>query len=347
MSGAESHLPIMPAFVVGAAALVIAAFGWVFEPVRFYGAWLAAFVLLGAWPLGSMALLMTHSLTGGRWGVALRPALRLGVCTLPLLLLAALPFAFGLRALYIWAGPAGHALGNHFYLNVPFFALRGVLYLVIWLGLAIVVLRVRMLARFAPIGLFLLAITASFAAIDTTMSLDPHFTSSVYGMLAAAGMGLLALSAAVLLCAAGTADSALRADFGKLLLALSILWIYLDFMQLLIIWQSDLASESPWYLARSRGFWGILRILIVVGHFVVPFFLLLSPRMQRSTRALIALAGLLVAMEVLRVWWTVLPALGQRIGWVDVACMIGVGGVALGFAARLNGSSFVREPRHV
>ena len=47
-----------------------------------------------------------------------------------------------------------------------------------------------------------------------------------------------------------------REDLGKLLLALVVLWIYLDFMQLLIVWQSDLAAEAPWYLARARGFWG-------------------------------------------------------------------------------------------
>ena len=348
MSGGALRATIIPALRIGIVGLMIAVLGWIFEPVRFYGGWLGAFVLLGAWPLGCMALLLTHSLTGGGWGIALRPALRLGVCALPLLLPAAVPFAVGLSAIYVWARPAGHDLSNHFYLNLPFFALRGALYLIVWLVLAVVVLRARELRRFAPVGLFVLAVTASFAAIDTTMSLDPHFTSSVYGMLTAAGMGLLALSVAVLLCAADTAEAwGYARTSAKLLLALSILWIYLDFMQLLIVWQSDLASDAPWYLERSRGFWGAMRILIVIGHFVVPFFLLLSPKLQRSTGALIGLAGLLVAMEVLRTWWTVLPALGQGISWVDIACMIGVGGVAFGFAAWMNGSQFAHEPRHV
>jgi hypothetical protein len=326
----------------GAIGLALAALGWVQEPARFYAAWLGAFVLLGAWPLGSMALLLAHALTGGRWGLALRPALRTGVCALPLLLPAAVPFAIGLPSLYAWARPDGQAIGNHFYLNVPFFALRGTLYLAGWLVLAVVVLRAATLARIAPAGLFLLAVTVSFAAVDTTMSLDPHFVSSVYGMLTAAGMGLLALSVAVLLSVARTGETGVRADFGKLLLALSMLWIYLDFMQLLIIWQSDLASESPWYLARSRGFWGAMRGLIVVGHFVVPCCLLLSPRLQRSPRALAGLAALLIAMEVLRTWWTVLPALGEEIGWADVACVLGVGGTALGFATWTS-----RAVRHV
>ena len=320
------------AFIVGAAGLAVAALGWVSNAPRFYGGWLAAFTLLGAWPLGSMAILMVHSLTGGRWGDALRPALRTGVCALPLLLPAAFPLAGGLASLYAWARPGDAAhLANRFYLNVPFFTVRGVVYLVVWFTLGALVLRSRALHRIAPAGLFLLAMTTTFAAIDTTMSLDPHFVSSIYGMLAAAGMALLALSMAVLLTAAEIAPE-VRADFGKLLQALVILWIYLDFMQLLIVWQSDLAVEAPWYLDRSRGVWGAVRIVIALGHFVLPFFLLVSPRLQRSRPVVIGVAALLVVMEILRSWWTVLPSLGETVGWIDAGCMAGVGGIALGFA---------------
>lgn len=238
----------------------------------------------------------------------------------------------GLAPLYAWARPEDAAhLANRFYLNVPFFAVRGVIYLVVWFALGMMVLRGRSLERIAPAGLFLLALTTTFAAIDTTMSLDPYFVSSIYGMMAATGMVLLALSVAVLLSAA-QAPAEVVADFGKLLQALVILWIYLDFMQLLIVWQSDLASEAPWYLDRSRGLWGATRVAIAVGHFALPFLLLVSPRLQRSRAVVIGVAALLVAMEVLRSWWTVLPSLGETVGWIDVGCMLGVGGIAAGFA---------------
>ena len=177
MSRAERY-----ALACGAAGLAVAATGWVFDAPSFYAGWLAALTLLGAWPLGSMAVLLVHALTGGRWGDALRPALRLGVCTLPLLLPAVLPLGAGLAAIYPWARPdAAQHFGNTFYLNVPFFAARGAAYLAIWFVLGWLVLRARDLAGIAPAGLFLLAVTTTFAAIDTTMSLDPHFTSSIYG----------------------------------------------------------------------------------------------------------------------------------------------------------------------
>jgi hypothetical protein len=336
------------ALPVGVLGLAIATYGWRLKSGGFFSGWLAALTLFSAWPLGSMALLLIHSLTGGRWGEVLRPALRVGVCSLPLLLPAVLPLAAGLSPLYAWARPdaAGH-LANAFYLNVPFFAARGAVYLAVWFVLGWVVLFGRRIARFAPAGLFLLAVTTTFAAIDATMSLDPHFTSSIYGMIAAAGMALLALSMAVLLTA-GRATPDERADLGKLLLALVILWIYLDFMQLLIIWQSDLSTDVPWYLDRSRGVWGGLRIAIVIGHFVLPFFLLLSPRMQRSRVVILSVAALLVAMEILRSWWTVLPALGRSIDWIDLACMAGLGGLAIGLGSWMaRRPVFARRASHV
>ena len=318
------------ATMAGIAGLLVAALGWVLDPAGFYGDWLAALTLFAAWPLGSMAILMIHALTGGRWGEVLQPALRLGLGSLPLLWPACLPLIPGLPLLYPWARP-GAAFGNGFYLNVPFFAGRGVAYLLIWLVLGWLVLRPRPLAAVAPAGLFVLALTTSFAAIDATMSLDPHFTSTIYGMVTAAGIGLFALSVAVLLTAAEVRPD-VRGDLGKLLLALVVLWIYLDFIQLLIVWQSNLVADAPWYLQRSRGLWGVVWLLTTAGHFVLPFFLLLSPRMRRSRRVVVSVSWLLVVTAVLRSWWTVLPSLGRGVDWIAVACVIGLGGVALGFA---------------
>lgn len=309
-----------PVTLAAGACLLPAALGWVLDPARFYPAWLAAFTFAAMWPLGSLALLLIHPLTGGRWGDAVRPALLLGVCAMPVLLPALLPLLAGLPRLYEWARPGAH-LNNAFYLNVPFFAARGVVFLVTWFGLAALVLS-GAAARVAAPGLFALAVTFTFAAIDVTLSLDPHFSSTIYGMIGACGAVLLALAAAVLGTAAAPAT---RADLGKLLLALVILWAYLDFMQLLILWQSNLADETPWYLARARGFWGGAWIAVAAGHVLLPVALLLSPRLQRSRRVVAGVAALLVAMEALRSWWTVLPAFGHGIGVIDVAAMAGLG----------------------
>lgn len=288
--------------------------------MSFARAWLAAYLLAASWPLGSLALILIHTLTGGRWGDALRPALLLGLCAMPAVLLGPLPLLPWITELYPW-------LGEHsFYRNGAFFAVRGVLYLVVWFGLSAAVLAGRS-ARVAAPGLFLLAVTFSFAAVDATLTLDPHFVSSIYGMIAGCGAVLLALSIAITI-AAPELPPGTREDAGKLLLALVVLWTYLDFMQMLIVWQSDLAQDAGWYLQRSTGVWGGVGAAVVLVQSVLPIGALLSPRVRGSTPGLRAVCASLLLGAALRAWWTAVPPLPPGI-W-DLGCLLAIiAGVAL------------------
>ncbi len=329
------------AWITGGAGLVVLAIAAIVAPWSFPHAWLAALYCWLAWPLGSLALLLIHALTGGKWGWAIRPQLIAGLATLPLVLAFALPLLFVLASLYPWAQAAIQPhLPNGFYLNLPFFAVRGIVYLIVWLGLGGAVLwglgrQPSPLRTLAPPGLILLALSFTFAAIDLTLSLQPAFKSSVYGMLAGTEAVLFALSIAVLgvtLIEASRADA--REDLGKLMLSLVILWAYLDFMQVLIVWQSDLPDEAAWYAARVSHGWEYVAGAVALLHFVLPFFLLLWPQVQRSRGALRVIAAALVVAEVLRSWWLVLPAAGRGIGIADVAAMVAVFGFAAGLALR-------------
>lgn len=328
------------AWIIGGAALLLSALGWAVQPNAFAFAWLAALTTWIAWPLGCLALLLTHALTGGRWGETIRPQILAGIATLPLLLPAVLPIILLVHHLYPWVRPDEAAkLSNRFYLNIPFAALRVGVYLVVWFALAGV--TVRMVRRgaslivIAPIGLILLGLTVTFAAIDATMSLDPHFISSDYGMIAAAEAGLLALSICVFASALDRATpiSALD-DLGRLLLGLVVLWAYLDFMQLLIVWQSDLPHEAPWYIERATKGWGTLAAIVAVGHFLLPFFALMFPTLRRSRRGIAGIAALLIVMEILRAWWLVLPASGRGASWTDLAAMLTLASLSTAMSRR-------------
>jgi hypothetical protein len=339
------------AWIVGAAGLIGSVVLWMVSPAFFPHAWLAALSFWLGWPLGSIALLLIHALTGGQWGRAIRPQLAAGVATLPLLLPAVLPMLFVLHALYPWMrADVAAQLANRFYLNLPFFCARCAVYLVTWLGLAIVVLRALrlknpepLLYRVAPPGLILLALTVTFAAIDFTLSMDPHFASSVYGILVASEAVLLALSFALLgVSVVGAGVEAESAQvLGRLLLALLILWAYLDFMQILIVWNSDLPNEAAWYLPRLLGGWAAVAILIAGVHFLLPFLALIWPQVQRSRTALKGLAALLVVTEVPRAWWLVIPAAGRSLSVVDALPMLAILGIAIGMALRANRSAWL------
>ncbi|MGH6849359.1 MAG: hypothetical protein ACREDD_02730 [Methylocella sp.] len=329
------------AWMIGSAALVGTAIGWIFAPAAFPYAWLAALTAWLGWPIGCMGLLLIHALTGGAWGYATRPQLVAGMTTLQLLPPALIPLIIVAPALYSWLRPevAAH-LDNGFYLNSPFFAARTIVYLIVWFGLSLLVLRALRqegsdlrLARIAPAGLILLAITVTFAAIDTTMSLDPHFVSSAYGLIAIAEMGLLALSVSIFAAVTGEPpDTDTLRSLGQLLLGLLILWAYLDFMQLLIIWQSDLPKEAAWYAARWTGGWAVAAGFVGGGHFLLPFFALLSPKVQSSRRGIAWITALLILSEIVRSWWLVVPASGKGFGIVDVLAMLGVIGIAAALA---------------
>lgn len=327
------------AWIAGAVGLGLSMLGWALEPKVFAHAWLAALVVWVSWPLGALALLLTHTLTGGRWGDAARPQFVAGIGTLILLLPAVVPLLFTLRHLYPWlrAEEAAH-LGNTFYLNPSFAAGRGVAYLIIWFGLGAWALRGARKGGpptpVAGIGLILLALTVTFAAVDSTMSLDPHFKSSNYGMIAAAEGGLFALAIAVLGAALSDLPPPVLDDLGRLLQGLLVLWAYLDFVQLLIIWQSDLPHESPWYITRIAGGWGIVAGIIAAGHFILPFFALMSPRLRHSARGIGSLAVLLILMEIVRGWWIVLPESDLGFSWIDVAAMVAFAGLSTGLVLR-------------
>jgi hypothetical protein len=258
--------------------------------------------------------------------------------TMPLLLPALVPLLCVAHDLYPWLRQDDTgALANRFYLNMPFALGRGFIYLIAWFGLGTLALRAVQRGGPSPalavIGLALLGMTVTFASIDATMSLDPHFVSSAYGMMAAAEAGLLALAISVLAaaCDAGMPEDALD-DLGRLLQGLLVLFVYLDFMQFLIIWQSNLPREAAWYVARSAGVWGVVAALVALAHFLLPFFALMSPWVRRSRRGIASVAALLIVMEMLRAWWLVLPAGHAGIGWIAIAAMAAMGGLSAALA---------------
>jgi hypothetical protein len=327
-------------WIIGGVGLLASLIGALVQPEAFAFAWLAALTTWVRWPLGCLALLLVHALTGGSWGVSTRRSFVQGVRALPLLLPAVIPLLFVLPDLYPWlrAGESAR-LDNGFYLNAPFAAARWTFYLVVWFGLgAWVTARLRRDASLTPIaapGLILLGLTINFAAVDAIMSLDPHFNSSAFGMIYAAESGLFALSITILSTVlAGPVAPSDRDDLGRLLQSLLILWAYLDFMQLLIVWQSDLPKEAAWYVARSSGVWGALAGLIAAAHFLLPFLALVTPRVRRSRSGLIAITTLLIVMAIIRGWWLVLPAHARGIGWIDIAASLAFAGISIGLMLR-------------
>jgi hypothetical protein len=347
--------------VLGVIALAAGGFG---NPDQFFRSYLPAFVFVFGIALGSLALLMLQHMTGGAWGMMIRRILEAGARTLPLVALLFLPIAFGLSRLFIWAVPeivAKDAILQEkaLYLNTGFFYVRAALYFVIWIALGTTLSRwsaaqdtqapagdERRFRLVSGPGLVIYGITVTFASVDWIMSLDPHWFSTIFGMLLMAGQALGALAFAVALLAAMAEDAPFAGrlnprhlhDLGKLLFALVMFWAYLSFSQFLIIWAGNLPEEIPWFIERLHGGWQYVALGLVVGHFALPFLLLLSRDLKKNRHVLGAMAILILAMRFADTFWLITPAFrheGFPVHWMDVAALAGLGGVWLAVFFRL------------
>ncbi len=336
-------------------AFCAAAFYW--HPADFFAAYLVAWLAFWSISAGALAIAMIHHLTGGLWGMAIRRILEAAYGLMPLVALLAVPLWFGLPTLYLWARPsevAGDPLLVHKspYLNVQAFSARAVAYFLVWslLGLILNSLsagepadeprRRRRLALVSGPGLILWGLCLTFASIDWSMSLEPHWFSSSYGVLIAAGSGVAAMALAVAVLTSlrdlapweHLATPACLNDLGNFLLAFVLFWSYIAYTQFLIIWSGNLPEEAPWYLHRSRGGWQWLAALLAALHFAVPFLLLLSRRTKRQASRLLGVAVLLLVMRLVEWHWLVTPALHPErfyLSWAHLAAPLAVGGLWL------------------
>ncbi len=276
------------------------------------------------------------------------------------------PILFGLGDLYPWARPAEVAASELLqhkapYLNRTFFIIRLVLYFAIWCWMALSLSRLskrqdetndpslarRMQVISAP-GLVIFALTITFAIFDWLMSLDPEWFSTIYGVWFLGGMGLATFAflivMATYLVRREPMSQALAPrhfhDYGKLMFAFTLLWAYFSFSQFLIIWSANLPEEIVFYLHRSRHGWQWMSLLLVIGHFALPFVLLLSRNLKRTPPKLVKIALLILVMRWVDFYWQAAPTFHPETllpHWLDVAAMAGIGGIWFGL--------FVRELR--
>jgi hypothetical protein len=351
------------AMVAGGIALLLGIFGAVKSPQIFFPSYLMGYLLVLGLALGSLGLLMLQHLTGGHWGIVIRRPLESATRTLPLLAVLFLPIVFGMKYLYgAWLDPEkvrAEPLSSlqQSYLTAHWFYVRAIIYFAIWIGLMFVfnrwsreqdlnqddlALRRRFKMLAGP-GIILYVFVMTFAAIDWAMSITPHWASTIYGFLFVAGQLISSMSlmiAVVVLLSrtepmAGLIQKRHIHDLGKLLLAFVMLFAYFDFSQLLIIWSGNQPEEITFYRSRLYGEWGVVAVIVLVFHFFVPFFLLLSRDLKRNYRLLPKVALWMIFIRLVDLFWMTRPEFTARAipSWIDLVVPIALIGLWLAFFA--------------
>jgi len=346
---------------VGAVGLIACLIGAFVQTEALLQGYLVGFLFWTGLSLGGIGLALLHHLAGGSWGLPLRRPFEAAGSLIVLMAVFFVPVLLGIKFLYIWTDPevlAHHADIAHKtpFLNVSFFTGRAVFYFVFWIAAAYMVAAWsrdqdrrsddgpsrRLHAVAGPLTV-LMFLTASFAAFDWGMSLDPDWYSTIYGAMFVVGEILSSLALATIVAIRLAAYEPMKRfatadrlnDIGNLLLSFTMLWAYMSFSQFLIIWLGNISEEAVWYLRRTEGLWGAVALFLIAFQFFAPFFALLSRQNKRRAEWVLPVAVWIISMRVIELAWLVLPAravIGEprfpwwSLPWV-VASIAGIGGI--------------------
>ncbi|MCK6446776.1 MAG: hypothetical protein L6Q99_10325 [Planctomycetes bacterium] len=348
---------------VGVLGAIGAGVGWSQDATEFFRSYLFSFLFWMAFPLGCLGLTLVHTLTGGNWGIAARRVLHAGMRTLPLTALFFIVVGVGLHQLYEWSHAdvvAADPILQHKskYLNTTefhgFYG-RAVFYFLFWIGYAYMLSarhdhyeRTRdekyaaTTRNLAGIGTLLFVLTVTFAVTDWAMSLEPHWFSTIYGVMFIVGQGLSTLAFTIVMSAwlakSAPYSAIMQAkryhDLGKLMFAFTLLWGYVTLAQFLIIWSANLPEETPWYLHRGYTSWRTILVALLSLHFALPFLILLSRKVKQNPALVSKIALFILVMRFVDMSWIIIPAFHQEgfhFHWLYLATPAAMGGLWVAF----------------
>lgn len=302
-------------------------------------AYLIGWVFCVTVSIGALFFVMIQHVTKARWSVTIRRIPEALAASFPLLALAGIPVLLGMHDLFHWTHADLYDLssphydpiiaGKAAYLNVPFFLVRYVAYFAFFSLLGHKLYRYSVqndahpdpentlrLRWWSAFGIPLSAVATAFAGYDFVMSADPHWFSTMFGVYFFAGGWLAALSLitflALWLKKAGMLPEVTvehQQDMGKFMFAFVVFWTYIAFSQYMLYWYANLPEEIVWFEKRFSGGWGVVSWALLIFHFALPFFILLPRWTKRVAPALAIMAGWLLVMHWVDLWWMTMPAM--------------------------------------
>jgi hypothetical protein len=302
---------------------------------RFAFVYLAAFAWGLTMALGGLFFVLVQHMTNAGWSVVVRRGAEQLMATLPVFALLFVPIVIFRESLYPWLGheahdPAVHAKAG--FLNLGFWLVRAVIYFGVWtvisqrlLGLSTeqdktraTALTLKMVSTSA-VGLPLFALTLTFAGFDWYMSLEPKWYSTMFGVYFFAGSVLSMFAFMNLLFTRMRASGLLPQvtnehfhDLGKFMFAFTIFLAYIGFSQYMLYWYANIPEETLFFKHRQEHGWGWVSILLILGHFFFPFFLMLSVHAKRSDTVRTIGAVWLLFMHFVDMYWLVVPNVAEE-----------------------------------
>lgn len=285
--------------MIGGGALAL--LGALLDLREFAHAWLLGFMFWLSIGLGALFLVMVHHLFDAGWSVPIRRQCEhIASLLFPWLLVLWIPVGLLAPRLYAWmtSDPhADHALHAKWpLLTRPAFYLVSLLCFAAWgffahrlrqwslrqdeTGEALCTHRMRF---YSALGIFVFAVTLTLGAILWMKAMQHQWFSTMYGVYYFAGSVWTTLTTVYVITAVLNRQRVLTHVLhdhqfyflGTLIFAFTVFYAYIHFSQYFIIWNGNIPEETFWYVIRERGGWFWVGMIIIFGHFFLPFLALL------------------------------------------------------------------------
>jgi hypothetical protein len=354
-------------FLMGVVSLVLSFFLGLSQLEYFFFSFHVWWLFFLSIALGAVFFVLIQFATKSGWSVVVRRIAENIALTMPLFCVLFVVMIFGSHFLYHhWLSE--EALldkviqSKKWYLNLPFFYGRSVFYLFMFTWAAFYFARnstkqdesgshaiTYKLQNASYPFLIVLGFCITFAAFDWIMSLNPHWYSTIFGLyfFASCYMAFFAtlIVATRLLQNVNVLKNLVTIehyhDLGKLLFGHTCFWAYAAFCQYLLIWYGNIPEETMWYSVRQNAYWSVLTTVLVIGHFLVPFFCLMARRSKRSPFMVVMISIWMLVMHFIDMYWLVMPSRYEEglpplsFGLVDLFCFLGIGGLFVALFAFL------------
>jgi len=355
--------------------IAVVALGYAIDPRRMAFDNVVGYLLLTSVAVGSVFLVALEYIGGAVWSTPMRRVNEFLGALVLLLPLVALPLFFHLHDLFHWMHEEVVAADKVLaakspYLNANFFLIRFAVVFALWSLFYVLFTRnsakqdttkdprlttinIRLAAGFLPV----FAISLTLTAVDWAMSLEPHWASTIFGIYYFAGTVLASISAAtiviILFHEHGYLPKLQRDSFyslGALLFAFVNFWAYIAFSQFLLIWYANLPEETIWFMTRWKNGWEVVSILLIIVHFVVPYFALLTQDSKMDLKRLKLMAIWILFAHLLDLYWLVMPSFSEKVSlsWMDLGfpvLLVGLAIVVLGYKMKRNNVIPIGDPK--
>ena len=312
---------------------VVTVVGIILVPDRAWANLLLANYYVMGLALAAMVFIAIQYVSNAGWATAISRIPEAMTAILPISAIVALALIAGIHHLYEWSHQDVVA-GDHVlqskaaWLNIPFFAIRVVVYCSIWLGFTTYLVRLsrkqdtnggikayKRSKTGSAIFLVIFALSFTLASMDWIMSLEPHWYSTIFGIYNFSGTflnGLAVITLLVLLLKRmGPFEHIVTTEhlhsLGKLIFAFSTFWMYIWFSQYLLIWYSNIPEEATYLVNRQKGSWLVFTIVNVVFNWAIPFIALLPSWTKKHEGFLLRVCIIIMIGHWIDLFWMIFP----------------------------------------